>query len=84
MAGCSSAPVQEMSDARQAIRSAEAAGAATYSPRQLDEAQRLLNRAQSKLQAGAYGEARNYALDAWDQAVRARDNANARPSAEEN
>lgn len=78
-AACAAAPVQEMSDARQAINSAEEAGAARYSPQQLDEARQLLDRAQLKLKIGAYGEARRLALDARDEAIRAREKASAQP-----
>jgi hypothetical protein len=75
IAACVSIPVQEMSDARQAINSAEEAGAARYSPQQLQEARQLLERAQLKLRTGAYGEARRLALDARDEAIRAREKA---------
>jgi len=70
--GCAvSPPVQEMSDARQAIRAAESAGADS----RLADARRLLELAQSSLEAGAYGEARHRALDAREAALRARDDA---------
>jgi len=70
-------PVQEMSDARQAIRSAEEAGAARYSPQQLRQARQLLDRAQTDLEAGAYFNARRFALDAREEAIRAREKAGA-------
>lgn len=72
---CAAAPVQEMSDARQAIRSAEAVGAARRSPGALSTAQRLLQEAQAQLEAGAYDDARRHALDAREQAIRAREQA---------
>jgi prophage DNA circulation protein len=75
LTACASAPVQEMSDARQAIYSAEASGAARGSPATLLTAQRLLREAQERLEAGAYGEARRYALDARDAAIQAREQA---------
>ena len=75
LTACATAPVQEMSDARQAIYSAEASGAAQRSPDALLEAQRLLGEAQGRLEAGAYGEARRYALDARDAAIKAREQA---------
>lgn len=78
VAACVSAPVQEMSDARQAIRSAVAAGALEYAPAQLQQAQRLLDHAETSLQAGSYFDARRYALDARDEAIRAREQASAR------
>ena len=75
LAACATAPVQEMSDARQAIRSAEAAGAAQRSLHSLSAAQRLLREAQAHLEAGAYGDARRSALDARDEAIKAREQA---------
>lgn len=73
LAACATAPVQEMSDARQAIRSAEAVGAAQRSPESLTAAQRLLRKAQVYLETGAYDDARRYALDARAQAIKARE-----------
>lgn len=75
LAACATAPVQEMSDARQAIRSAEAAGAIQHSPDMLQAAQRLLREAQARLETGAYDDARRYALDARDEAIKAREKA---------
>lgn len=77
LTACASAPVQEMSDARQAIYSAEAAGAVQRSPDTLLAARRLLQEAQIRLEAGAYGDARQYALDARDEAIKARERATA-------
>ena len=62
-----------MSDARQAIRSAEAVGALQRSPQTLMEAQHLLREAQAHLESGAYEDARQYALDARRQAIKARE-----------
>lgn len=73
VAGCASAPVQEMSDARQAIRSAEEAGAPRYSPEQFEAARQALERAQMWLDRGAYTNARRYAVDARTQAILARE-----------
>ena len=70
---CSNPPVQEMSDARQAIQSAEKVGAELYTPSQLYGARILMEKAQSKLELGAYDDARRYALDARDEAIRARE-----------
>jgi hypothetical protein len=64
LAACASAPVQEMSDARQAIQAAEEAGAATYAPDVLQEAKRLLTSAERKLQREAYTGARLDAREA--------------------
>ena len=57
-------PVQEMSDARQAIAVAREAGAAERAAEQLRDAEALLDRAQQKLSDRAYEEARNNALQA--------------------
>ena len=75
LTACAVAPVQEMSDARQAIYSAEAAGAVQRSPDALLTAQRRLQEAQERLEAGAYAEARRYAQDARDEAIKAREEA---------
>jgi len=75
LTACTAAPVQEMSDARQAIDSAEAVGAARRSPETLTAAQRLLQEAQAQLEAGAYPEARRHALEARAEAIRAREQA---------
>lgn len=74
---CTSAPVQEMSDARIAIQSAEDAGAKRYSATQLNQAKQLLQQATVKLQAGAYDDARRFAQGARDIAIRAREKASA-------
>jgi hypothetical protein len=68
-----------MSDARQAIHAAEAVGAAQRSPAPLLAARRLLQEAQTQLEAGAYDRARRHALDARDAAIRAREIATKRP-----
>ncbi len=70
---CASAPVQEMSDARQALRSAEIVGAERYSPDDYLAARRSLETAQMWLDIGAYTNARRHALDARAQAIRARE-----------
>ncbi len=75
LAACANAPVQEMSDARQAIWSAEANGAARRSPDTLQAARILLQKAQARLETGAYEDARRYAVDARDEAIKARENA---------
>lgn len=64
LAACASAPVQEMSDARQAIQAAEEAGAAELAPEALSEARRLLSSAEQKLQDRAYSGARHDAREA--------------------
>lgn len=71
VAGCAGAPVQEMSDARQAVRAAQAAGAADRAPMQLGEAERLISEAQEQLRRHAYRDARRNAEQAREAAVRA-------------
>jgi hypothetical protein len=71
LAACVSAPVQEMSDARQAIQAAEEAGAATHSPELLGDAKRLLTSAERKLQREAYASARQDAREARRRAAEA-------------
>ena len=70
---CASAPVQEMSDARQALRSAEAVGAAELSPAQYTAAMISLQKASEWLQLGFYTNARIHALAAREQAIEARE-----------
>ena len=72
LAACAGAPVQEMSNARQAIKAArEAAGPATSAPASLIEAETLLNRAESNLQKRAYKQARRDAIAARGKAAEA-------------
>ena len=76
---CESAPpVQEMSDARQAIAVAREAGAEDYAAEELLEAERYLKSAEQKLSAEQYGDARRDALQAKARAL------DARASSEEN
>jgi Domain of unknown function (DUF4398) len=70
-AGCASAPVQEMSDARQAIRAARDAGAAQKAPAMLDEARSLLASAEAHLEKREFKEARDDAVAARRRAVEA-------------
>jgi hypothetical protein len=69
--GCATAPVQEMSDARQAIAAAEEAGAAELALDVLVAAREALEDAQQNLQRGSYGLARTHALSAKNKAVEA-------------
>jgi hypothetical protein len=62
--GCASAPVQEMSDARQAIAAARAAGAAQANSPDLYAAEAAIARAEQHLQAQEYTRARLAALQA--------------------
>ncbi len=68
VAGCVSAPIQEMSDARQAISAAEDAEA---EPAPLTDAQRLLSEAEAQIRSGLWGMARANAIRARDLAVNA-------------
>ncbi len=72
-AGCSTLPVQEVSDARQAIDSARAAGGAHYTPEALQEAELLVRRALRDLADGDYQAARSAALSAKRRAITARE-----------
>jgi hypothetical protein len=71
LAACVGAPVQEMSNARQAIRAARDAGAEKTAPQKLNEAEALLNRAEDSLERRAYREARRSAIAARDKAAEA-------------
>lgn len=62
-------PVQEMSDARQAIAVAKDAGAAEVATDELNEAVAYLESAQKKLSEGSYSPARRDALLAKDKAL---------------
>lgn len=76
LAGCASAPpVQEMSDARQAIMAAREADAERYAPEALHGAEQLMDEATRKLESGAYEQARQAALTARVKAMKARDTA---------
>ena len=69
--GCAGAPVQEMSNARQAIKAAREAGAVQVAPQVMSEAQSLLERAELNLQRRAYGDARRDAVAARTKATEA-------------
>ena len=71
VAGCAGIPFQEMSDARQAVEAAHAAGAGEYAPETLREAERLLKSAEDALAHGLYRQAREEAEAARAKAVRA-------------
>jgi outer membrane murein-binding lipoprotein Lpp len=64
LVGCSGAPVQEMSDARQAIAAARVAGATEASSADFYAAQAAIARAERHLQAEEYTRARLAALEA--------------------
>lgn len=71
LSACAGAPVQEMSNARQAVAAAEQGGAAKSAPQQLKLARNLLQAAQAALDKGEYSTAREDALHARDAAVKA-------------
>jgi hypothetical protein len=77
LAGCAGAPVQEMSDARQAIAAARAAGATTASSPDFYAAEAAIGRAESHLQAEEFTRARLAAMEAKRHAAAALANANA-------
>lgn len=64
LAGCTSAPVQEMSDARQAIAAARVAGATEGTSPDYYAAQAAIARAEKHLEAGEYTRARYAAMAA--------------------
>jgi len=70
VAGCTaSAPVQEMSDARQAITAAKEAGAAEYAADELDAAVEFLNSAENYLKNDSFLFARRDAIAAKSKAL---------------
>jgi len=70
VAGCVTAPpVQEMSDARQAIDAAEQADAGLIAADTLNAARRFLAEAERQIQEQAYGPARINAVRAKNRAV---------------
>ena len=69
-AGCTtSPPVQEMSDARQAITAAREAGAAEYAADELDAAVEFLNSAEHYLKNNSFHFARRDAIAAKSKAL---------------
>src|SRR5487761_2418008 len=81
LVGCSGAPVQEMSDARQAIAAARVAGATAGSSPDFYAAQAAIARAERHLQAEEYTRARLAAREAKRQATAAPAGAAAAPAA---
>jgi len=72
LSACAGPPVQEMSDARQAIQAAQSAGAETYAPVVLHQAMDYLSSAEQKLEKRAYNGAKNDARLAKQKATHAR------------
>lgn len=74
--GCAtSAPVQEMSNARQTIASALEVKAEIYAPKHLETAEKLMEQATDALESGDYELAKEYAVSAQQYAVKARQKA---------
>lgn len=69
------APVQEMSNARQTIQAAVEAGAEIHAPAELANARELLEDASRELEVGNYPLARDYAVQAKQRAMQARQTA---------
>ncbi len=65
-------PVQEMSDARQAIQAANQVGANYHAQHQMLKAQEYLSQAEHHLYQGLYHDAKDQALAAKQQALKAR------------
>lgn len=72
LGGCAGMPLQEMSDARQAIRAAERAGAEKHAPELLGEARGLVETARESMHKGEYRTARDDAELARNKAMEAR------------
>lgn len=72
IAACVAVPVQEMSDARQAIRSATAVGANTDNSAAMGDAEVLMSQAEKALESRHYRDARRMALEAKIKAISAR------------
>ena len=66
-----SPPVQEMSDARQAITAAEVVDASEHAPMQMGNARRFLEEAEAHIKQQQYGLARSMARIAKNSAVEA-------------
>jgi hypothetical protein len=71
LTACAGPPVQEMSDARQAIQAAEEAGAGQHAPGLLQQARVSLDAAEAKLEKKAYNGARRDAREARRRAAEA-------------
>ena len=71
--GCAGIPVQEISDARQAVRAAEEVGADQHAPIHYERAETLLGRAERAMADGDYEKARGEATFAREEAVKARE-----------
>jgi len=74
---CAQAPVQEMSDARQALQAAHAVAENEIDVIRLQQAERILREAESALEAGRYADARRQAEAARAEALAVRQRATA-------
>jgi len=72
---CGSAPVQEMSEARQAIEAARVAGAEQHAATSYAKARALLKTAEAMLNERHFRRARENAAMARDEAIQARETA---------
>lgn len=75
LVSCVTAPVQEMSDARQAIEAAEDVNADTLAPRAMEQARSMLRSAEQRLADKSYKEAQQDAEQARQAAIQARERA---------
>ena len=73
LTACATAPIQEMSDARQSLQAAHDAGADKYAQTSLLNAEQALQQAEQKLEQRAFKEARFSALRAKTQAMDAQE-----------
>jgi hypothetical protein len=72
VSACAGYPMQQKSDATQAVRAAQKAGAAQYAPDLLSEAQAHLDKGRVELQGGEYRSARDEFELARSTAIEAR------------
>lgn len=73
LTACGSAPVQEMSEARQALEAARVAGAEQHAAERYDHARSLLKTAEEMLNERHFRKARESAAMARDEAMQARE-----------
>lgn len=71
LVSCASAPVQEMSDARQAIQAAKEGGTSVDSQTSITKAESLLKEAEAALENGEYKKAKLTATEARNEAIKA-------------
>jgi Domain of unknown function (DUF4398) len=64
LAACAGIPAQEMSNARQAIRAAQEAGAARAAPGEIEKAQEYLSRAEASMHMRLFRQAKDEASEA--------------------